>query len=65
MLPSGSRYLTSVAEEMNVSSRSLRRKLADEQTTFQQLLDEVRLELALQYLKNSRLPSVYEGVADI
>lgn len=57
MLPSCSRNLTAVAEELRVSPRSLRRKLADEQSSFQQLLDEVRLELALQYLKNTTLPS--------
>lgn len=56
MLPCRSRNLVSVAAEMNISPRSLRRRLAAEGATFQGLLDEVRLELALQYLKNTKLP---------
>jgi AraC-like DNA-binding protein len=55
MLPCDSRNLASVAAEMNTSSRSVRRKLAAEQTTFQILLDEIRLELASDYLKNTNL----------
>jgi AraC-like DNA-binding protein len=57
MLPCNSRNLSSVAEELEISPRSLRRKLAVEETTFQGLLDEVRHELAIQYLKNTRLAS--------
>lgn len=57
MLPCRSRNLVSVAGEMNISPRSLRRRLAAVGATFQGLLDEVRLELALQYLKNTRLPA--------
>ena len=55
MLPCESRNLTCVAEEMNMSSRSLRRKLSVEQTSFQILLDEIRLKLALDYLKTTEL----------
>ena len=55
MLPCESRNLTAVADEMNTTTRSLRRKLSAEQTTFQKLLDEIRLELATDYLRNTRL----------
>jgi AraC-like DNA-binding protein len=55
MLPCESRNLTAVADEMNTTTRSLRRKLSAEQATFQKLLDEVRLELATDYLKNTNL----------
>jgi len=55
MLPCESRNLTAVADEMNTTTRSLRRKLSAEKTTFQKLLDEIRLELATDYLRNTRL----------
>jgi AraC-like DNA-binding protein len=55
MLPCDSRNLSSVAAMMNTSSRSIRRKLAAEGTTFQILLDEIRLELATDYLTNTKL----------
>jgi len=55
MLPCESRNLSSVAKELNMSSRSLRRKLSIEQTTFQALLDEIRLKLTMDYLKTTEL----------
>ncbi|MBT7952551.1 MAG: AraC family transcriptional regulator [Gammaproteobacteria bacterium] len=55
MLPCDSRNLSAVAAEMNISSRSVRRKLMAEQKTFQGLLDEIRLELATDYLRNTKL----------
>jgi AraC-like DNA-binding protein len=55
MLPPESRNLTSVAREMNTTARSLRRKLAADQTSFQVLLDDVRLQLAMEYLQSSKL----------
>jgi AraC-like DNA-binding protein len=55
MLPGDSRNLSSVAAEMNVSTRTVRRKLMAEQKTFRGVLDEIRLQLATDYLKNTKL----------
>jgi AraC-like DNA-binding protein len=46
---------TQVAEVLNMSSRTLQRKLAAEDTQYQAVLNEVRLELALYYLENTTL----------
>ena len=40
-----------VASKLNMSSRSLHRKLSEEDTTFKQLLDSVKKDLAVNYLK--------------
>jgi AraC-like DNA-binding protein len=42
-----------VARELHMSSRTLQRKLAEDGTTFQQLMQEARRELARHYLLNS------------
>ena len=55
MLPVNSRSLSCVAAEMNISTRSVRRKLKAEQRTFQEVLDEIRLKLAADYLSNTKL----------
>lgn len=60
MLPCRCRKLERVAEELNISPRGLRRKLSEEETSFQAILDDVRLELATRYLENTQLP-----IADI
>ena len=44
-----------VAEQLNLSLRSMQRRLRDEQTSYQQLLDETRLDLALQYINRTSL----------
>lgn len=44
-----------IADQLNLSLRSLQRRLREEQTSYQQLLDETRLELALQYINRTRL----------
>ena len=44
-----------IAEQFNVSLRSLQRRLREEQTSYQQLLDETRLDLALQYINRTSL----------
>lgn len=44
-----------VAQSLNISSRRLSAKLAEKNTSYQKLLDEVRCELALEYL---RTPSI-------
>jgi len=55
MLPANSRSLRCVAAEMNISTRSVRRKLMAEKRTFQGVLDEIRLDLATDYLRNTKL----------
>jgi AraC-like DNA-binding protein len=54
-LPSGAPPLQEVARRLGVSERSLRRRLADEGTSFQALLEETRSELAQRYLRDPRL----------
>ncbi len=44
-----------VARELRMSSRTLQRRLTEERTTFQQLLQEARRELARHYLLHSSL----------
>lgn len=56
MMPRRSRHLDAVAAELDCSSRTLRRRLAEQGTSFQTLLTEVRLELASQYLMTTQLP---------
>ncbi|MCB1806122.1 MAG: helix-turn-helix transcriptional regulator, partial [Candidatus Competibacteraceae bacterium] len=44
-----------IAQQLNLSLRSLQRRLREERTSYQQLLDETRLELALQYINRTQL----------
>lgn len=44
-----------IAEKLGMNIRTLQRKLRDEGSGYQELLDQLRLELAKNYLKNSRL----------
>lgn len=46
---------TQVAKVLNMSSRTLQRKLGAEGTQYHTVLNEVRLELALYYLENTTL----------
>ncbi|MFT4825580.1 MAG: AraC-like DNA-binding protein [Halioglobus sp.] len=45
-----------IAQMLNFSPRTYRRRLEEEQQSFQELLDQVRAEHATRYLLNSRLP---------
>lgn len=45
-----------VAEKLKLSTRTLRRRLAEEGSSYQQILDEVRYRLARDYLGDSTLP---------
>lgn len=49
-MPEGAPTLAEVAHALTLSERSLQRRLADEGTAFDALLDDVRRELALRYL---------------
>jgi AraC-like DNA-binding protein len=48
--------IDAVAQQLAMSVRQLQRELQTEETSFQQLLDETRRELALRYLKNLSTP---------
>ncbi|NND66627.1 MAG: AraC family transcriptional regulator [Halioglobus sp.] len=45
-----------IAQMLNLSSRTFRRRLDEEGLSFQKLLDQVRSEHATRYLQNTRLP---------
>jgi len=47
--------LHDVARELHLSTRTLQRRLTDEEATFQQLVEEARRELARHYLLHSTL----------
>jgi AraC-like DNA-binding protein len=48
--------LEEIAANFNTSSRSLQRKLQDEDVTYQQLADSVRKSLAVHYLESGQYP---------
>ena len=45
-----------IAAMLNLSPRTYRRRLDEEQQSYQRLLDQVRAEHATRYLQNKRLP---------
>jgi AraC-like DNA-binding protein len=53
-LPSGVPPQQKAAEHLHLSLRSLQRKLAEQGTSYKQLLDETRRGLALSYLRDAR-----------
>lgn len=55
ILPGGQSAMDEVAARLAVSTRTLQRRLSSEGTSYQQVLKQVREELALYYLKNSSL----------
>lgn len=55
VLKEGPPTLKSLAKRFKLSDRSLQRRLSDEGTRFEDLLDEVRRELALRYLADARI----------
>jgi AraC-like DNA-binding protein len=55
MLPSGSVSDEKVARRLNMSTRTLQRKLQNEGTTFGTLLDEIRQEIAEHYIHDSNV----------
>ena len=57
LIPTGKANAEEVASNLCVSKRTLQRKLADEGETFQNLLNSVRKQLAIHYLKKSQYPN--------
>ena len=55
MLPAGTVTQQDVAESLHMSLRTLQRKLAEESTSYKELLEETRKELANQYLRQGCL----------
>lgn len=55
LLPSGEVSAEAVARRLGLSKRTLQRRLKEEGTGFQALLDEVREQLALSYLRDRDL----------
>lgn len=54
LLPTGDCTAANVAQCMGLSKRTLQRKLHNQDTSFQQQLDQVRSELAISYLQESQ-----------
>src|SRR4051794_6231470 len=55
LLPHGKPQASVVARKLNLSPRTLARRLADESLSFASVLDEMRQELALRYLQDAKL----------
>jgi len=53
LLPSGPPSQETVARALNMSARTLQRRLSSDALTYKQLLEDVRLSLAKQYLKEA------------
>lgn len=53
-LPSGELTEHSIAQSLNMSLRSLQRKLSDDGVSYKALLEQARRELAIQYMDSSR-----------
>ena len=54
-LDEGEPSIQTIADQLHMSERSLRRHLKDESTSFRHMLNETRMELAQHYLKHSQL----------
>ena len=55
LLPHGKPQAARVARKLNMSPRTLARRLADEGLSFASVLEEMRRELAMRYLEDARL----------
>ncbi|HEY5802653.1 MAG TPA: AraC family transcriptional regulator [Lysobacter sp.] len=56
LLPTGRCSLTSIAEQLAMNPRTLQRQLADDDMTFERLLDGVRCDRARSYLTEPAMP---------
>jgi AraC-like DNA-binding protein len=56
LLPHGRATASEVAQGLGMSSRTLSRKLAEEDTSFAEILDQLRAALAKRYLRDETLP---------
>jgi len=54
MLPLGALTADAVAAQFSMSNRTLRRRLQEEDTSYQEILDDVRAELACRYLAKEK-----------
>ncbi len=54
-LPSGVATEKSVAESLNMSLRTLQRRLSDDDTTYQEVLDDTRRQLAERFIRDNTL----------
>ncbi len=54
-LPSGQVTEEAIAKDLNMSQRTLQRKLREEGTTYKELLDETRRDLAAKYIQVSNV----------
>lgn len=54
-LPAGEPARGDIASALNLSEKTLQRRLREEDTSFQQVLDELRRDLAQQYLREAPL----------
>ena len=55
LLPHGKTQKRIVAKTLGLSARTLSRRLADEGTTYEEVVDQLRRSLGLQYLKEPSL----------
>ena len=55
LLPTGKSSIENVANKLGISKRTLQRRLKDESTSFNEVLNQTRNKLARYYLKNSSI----------
>jgi AraC-like DNA-binding protein len=55
-LPSGAPSEESIAEALHISPRTLNRRLADQDTSYRELLSEVRRDMAEKYIADPTIP---------
>ncbi len=55
LLPNGDISVSNISHSLNISSRSLQRKLLDQSLTYRQVLDDYRRELAIIYIRQPKL----------
>ncbi|WP_336491813.1 AraC family transcriptional regulator [Methylobacterium nigriterrae] len=56
LLPHGRPRIADVAQGLGSSQRTLSRRLAEDGLTFERVLEEMRRDLALRYLRDARIP---------